>query len=204
MAFIDNIRDNFLPSGNPWEDDNVSVYSDRLNRVGNLGGLEYPQLKSLFNDLDKLYTRMPVSFERNKLRNKLEAVWGEIKRRAKLEQETAKERDDNFEQPLEQAPKYTEETYEEDLGEPIEDVIGEPTQAIMTEDIIEREPLFTTPQDQILSSTTATFDEPEEEIEADIEVDDIEEQDSMMAGFQVNNLLLGSLLVLAVIMIVKK
>ena len=147
---------------------------------------------------------MPVSFERNKLRNKLEAVWGEIKRRAKLEQETAKERDDNFEQPLEQAPKYTEETYEEDLGEPIEDVIGEPTQAIMTEDIIEREPLFTTPQDQILSSTTATFDEPEEEIEADIEVDDIEEQDSMMAGFQVNNLLLGSLLVLAVIMIVKK
>ena len=56
MAFINNLQDNFLPSGNPWGDDNISVYSSNmLNRVENLSGLQYPELHNLFGDLQRLY-----------------------------------------------------------------------------------------------------------------------------------------------------
>ena len=173
MAFINNLQDNFLPSGNPWGDDNISVYSSNmLNRVENLSGLQYPELHNLFGDLQRLYKGMPVSFERNALRKKLETVWREIYKREKREEVTAKERGDNFEQPLprtmpEPGPKYDRETYEEDLGEePID--MGD----LVVEDNIETEPLFTTPQDEILTMPSTPKIETEE-----IDVDDLEDDD---------------------------
>tara|TARA_R100001129_G_scaffold71773_1_gene48774 strand:+ start:77 stop:616 length:540 start_codon:yes stop_codon:yes gene_type:complete len=109
MGFINNYQDNFLPSGNPWANDNVTVYNVGNSKKSakkkvsvesfNCKNLDYDTLKDMHSQLSSAIAILPDCPKKVKMRHRLMLVEDELAKRDKLEDIARKERDDNFEIP---------------------------------------------------------------------------------------------------------
>jgi hypothetical protein len=109
MGFINNYQDNFLPSGNPWANDNVTVYNVGNSKKSakkkvsvesfNCKNLDYDTLKDMHRQLSSAIAILPDCPKKVKMRHRLMLVEDELEKRDKLEDIARKERDDNFEIP---------------------------------------------------------------------------------------------------------
>lgn len=117
MGFVNNYQDNFLPSGNPWANDNVMVYDvggskkSAQKKVSvesfKCENLDYDTLKDMHSQLSSAIAILPDCPKKVKMRHKLMLVEDELAKRNKLEDIARKERDDNFESPV--VPKEIKE-----------------------------------------------------------------------------------------------
>ena len=110
MGFINNYKDNFLPSTNPWGDDNIVIYntpstkrgshsrmSEPIEEVFDAGSLGYEQLKDMQVQLSSAISTLPQCPKKLRLRQKLMSIEAELFKREELESIARKDRDDNFE-----------------------------------------------------------------------------------------------------------
>ena len=110
MGFINNYKDNFLPSTNPWGDDNIVIYntpstkrgshsrmSEPIEEVFDAGSLGYEQLKDMQIQLSSAISTLPQCPKKLRLRQKLMSIEAELFKREELESIARKDRDDNFE-----------------------------------------------------------------------------------------------------------
>jgi len=99
MGFINNHKDNFLPSSNPWGDDNVTMY-DFPTQVGiDVSSMDFNQLKETFDDMRDNYESLPPCRAKQSLKQKMMSISQEIKKRNSIEEIARIDRDDNFEIP---------------------------------------------------------------------------------------------------------
>jgi len=107
MAFINNYKDNFLPSSNPWEDDITTYNVPKKRALNKLSNMDYDTLNSLLDEMASVYKTMPMCPDKVRMKKKMMALIQEIKKRDDLEVITKDERDDNFEMPLDPPPMTT-------------------------------------------------------------------------------------------------
>lgn len=103
MAFINNYKDNFLPSSHPWGDDNISVYNyskkkkkRTRKRDVNPSDLGYTQLCDMITQLSMAIDTMPNGEDKIRIRSRLMALEEEKSKRDELEALASKDRDDAF------------------------------------------------------------------------------------------------------------
>ena len=103
MGFINNHKDNFLPSSHPWGDDNVTVYNRPKKRVRqvqrkmvNPSDLGYVQLCDTISQMKSALDTLPNSENKLRLRSRLMDLIEEKRKRDMIEAQAAVERDDAF------------------------------------------------------------------------------------------------------------
>ena len=105
MGFINNYKDNFLPSNHPWGDDNISVYKypkngkskNKTNKFDvNPTDLGYEQLCAMIAQLSSVVDTLPECEDKVRIRHKLQVLHEEKANRDSLEAATSKDRDDSF------------------------------------------------------------------------------------------------------------
>jgi hypothetical protein len=97
MGFINNYKDNFLPTNHPW-DDETQKYTVPNQKRRSLSDLDYSVLHDMLEEMSATYKSMPMCKDKMRLKEKMMACIQEIKKRDEMEEATRKERDDNFEQ----------------------------------------------------------------------------------------------------------
>lgn len=100
MGFINNHKDNFLPSNHPW-DDSTQKYTLPNKKKKSLSMLDYDVLQNMLEEMSMSYKAMPMCRDKVRLKEKMMAVIQEIKKRDELELATQQERGNNFEPPVE-------------------------------------------------------------------------------------------------------
>lgn len=196
MGFINNHKDNFLPSNSPWGDDNVTVYNYKNNAPMSfdVSSMDYDNLQETFREMKDDYNSLPPCPAKNRLKSKMKVVTEELRKRNSFEEIARRDRDDNFEIP----PRRIKE----DVIVPtppineIFDNVEEPTTPI------EVPKVESDLSDEVLQDML-------EEIEDD-EVDEVKEekivikQGSLSNSKEMDNFLIASLIVITLIAITKK
>jgi|TARA_R110001592_G_scaffold20489_15_gene83104 hypothetical protein len=181
MGFINNHKDNFLPTSHPWGDDNISTYSmPKSNRVQNNGpvrsrsrsrskdinpsDLGYEQLSDMISQITLALKTLPNGEGKLRLRERLMSLRDEKSKRDELEVVASEDRDDNFD---------------------VKDVI-------VKEDVVEEKPP-TSLEDTI--NLDEFFD--------DLEEDEVEEPQPSNKP-DINNFLIAALIIITFISVTKK
>ena len=199
MGFINNHKDAFLPNNHPW-DDNITTYSvPTQSAKKKLSELSYDDLNSMLDEMSYQYKNMPMCQAKVSLKEKMMAVIQEVKQRDDLEEATAQERGDAFEQPLDSPLIENEST----------DVPSPPFQPVSPD-----EPLFNDSDDMDMGDDDLDMFEDggviedelyneEEEDEDDLYDDEVLEEDYSNTD-NTTNFLMAALIVVVLIAITKK
>ena len=99
MGFINNHKDNFLPSTNPWGDNNVTVYDFPTQGSLDVSSMDFNQLQETFDDMRSNYESLPPCRAKHQLKQKMMSISQELKKRNSIEEIARIDRDDNFEIP---------------------------------------------------------------------------------------------------------
>lgn len=190
MGFINNQKDNFLPSSHPWGDD-VTRYSIPSSKPRmSLSTLDYDTIKRMLEEMSSTYKSMPMCKDKMRLKDKMMSIIQEIKKRDELEEVTAKERDDAFEPTITNDSALINEVQDEVKDNTQQNIIEEPQLA----DNFEDEPSF---QDLDDVDDLDGLDDDEE-------MDFFEDETSDLDNTNTTNLLLAGLIVVCVLTILKK
>tara|TARA_R110000782_G_scaffold112861_1_gene202827 strand:+ start:2095 stop:2667 length:573 start_codon:yes stop_codon:yes gene_type:complete len=190
MGFINNQKDNFLPSSHPWGDD-VTRYSIPSNKPRiSLPTLDYDTIKRMLEEMSSTYKSMPMCKDKMRLKDKMMSIIQEIKKRDELEEATAIERNDSFESNIVEGPALINEVQDVVTDEIQNNIIENPQLA----DNFEDEPNF---QDLDDADDLDGLDDDEE-------MDYFEDEMSETDNADTTNLLLAGLIVICVLTILKK
>tara|TARA_R110002074_G_scaffold402265_1_gene605859 strand:- start:6059 stop:6661 length:603 start_codon:yes stop_codon:yes gene_type:complete len=159
MGFINNHKDNFLPSANPWGDDNVTRYNFPTQSSIDVSSMDFNQLKETFDDMRANYESLPPCPAKQTLKQKMMSISKEIKKRNSIEEIARVDRDDNFEIPK-RIIKEDVITPTPPLEEVLDNVVDFPTPAPPPSPVIQ-----TLPVDSGIDAGNELLEELLEEVE---------------------------------------
>lgn len=191
MGFINNHKDNFLPSGNPWGDDNVTVYNfpNTDNISFDVSSMDFDNLRETYNEMQDSFSSLPPCPAKNRLKRKMQAVSEELKKRNAIEDIARIDRDDNFER----VPR----TIKEDVVTPI------PTLEEVAEPVVDIPPTeSTTDTDEILQDILEEMEDTDTEDLQDKPI--VIQKASLTSGKDFDNFLIASLIIITLIAVTKK
>ena len=201
MGFINNYKDNFLPTNHPW-DDTKQEYTVPQKKRRSLSDLDYSVLHDMLDEMSATYKSMPMCKDKMRLKEKMMSCIQEIKKRDDMEEATRKERDDNFEHtPPVSAPSPVKMSSPSPMG-----INPNPIQPVST-------PPFMDADDMDMGDDDLDMFEVDDDLDISIDNDDLLDDDLLdddtpeelpKPNNDTTNLLIAGLIVICVLTIMKK